>query len=120
MTPTYILLYVDKPEASGTFYAELFGRKAVESSPTFVLFVFENGLKFGLWSKHGVQPPASGAAGSAEVAITVDADALEATFHAWTAKGITIAQPVTELDFGRTFVALDPDGHRIRVFTPVG
>ena len=25
-----------------------------------------------------------------------------------------------ELDFGRTFVALDPDGHRLRVFAPAG
>ena len=27
-------------------------------------------------------------------------------------------QAPTDLDFGRTFVALDPDGHRLRVFAP--
>ena len=27
-----------------------------------------------------------------------------------------IAFPPTDLDFGRSFVALDPDGHRLRVY----
>jgi hypothetical protein len=32
-----------------------------------------------------------------------------------------MAQTPTEMDFGTTFVALDPDGHRLRVFaTPTG
>ena len=119
MTPTYILLYVDQPEASGAFYADLFGRDAVEVSPTFVLFVFESGLKFGLWSKHSVQPAPLATGGGAEIAITVPADAIEATLASWTARGITIAQPLTNMDFGSTFVGLDPDGHRIRVFTPM-
>ena len=30
--------------------------------------------------------------------------------------GVKILQPPTDMDFGRTFVALDPDGHRLRVF----
>ena len=118
MTPTYILLYVDKPEASGAFYADLFGQAPVEASPNFVLFVFETGLKLGLWSKHTVAPAALATGGGAEVAIAIAADALEPTFAAWTAKGIAIAQPLTEMDFGRTFVGLDPDGHRLRVFSP--
>jgi hypothetical protein len=29
-------------------------------------------------------------------------------------------QPPTDMDFGRTFVALDPDGDRLRVFAPAG
>ncbi len=31
---------------------------------------------------------------------------------------LPIAQPPTAMDFGLTFVALDPDGHRLRVFAP--
>ncbi len=118
MTPSYILIYVDAPQASGAFYADLLGRAPVENSPTFVLFVFESGLKLGLWSKHTVLPAATGTAGAAEIAITVAAETLDATFADWTAKGVAIAQPPTALDFGRSFVGLDPDGHRIRVFTP--
>ena len=34
------------------------------------------------------------------------------------ARGLTIAQPPTDMEFGRTFTALDPDGHRLRVYWP--
>jgi len=34
------------------------------------------------------------------------------------AKGLAIVQPPENLDFGRTFVALDPDGHRLRILAP--
>ena len=30
--------------------------------------------------------------------------------------GLKILQTPTDLDFGRTFVALDPDNHRLRVY----
>lgn len=36
----------------------------------------------------------------------------------WTGRGLKIAQPITCMSFGTTFVALDPDGHRLRVFAP--
>ena len=36
----------------------------------------------------------------------------------WRKRGLPIAQAPTTMDFGRTFVALDPDGHRLRVFAP--
>jgi predicted enzyme related to lactoylglutathione lyase len=29
-------------------------------------------------------------------------------------------QQPTDIDFGRTFVGLDPDGHRLRVFSASG
>ena len=119
LQPTYTLLYVDNPEASGRFYAALLGRAPVEAGPTFVLFAFENGLRLGLWSRHTVVPAATVAGGATEVAVTVaDDDALAALHADWVARGLTILQPPTEVDFGRTFLALDPDGHRLRVFRP--
>ena len=36
----------------------------------------------------------------------------------WVAKGLAVIQTPTDMDFGHTFVALDPDGHRLRVFAP--
>jgi predicted enzyme related to lactoylglutathione lyase len=36
----------------------------------------------------------------------------------WKRRGLTIVQAPTRLDFGTTFVAVDPDGHRLRVFAP--
>jgi predicted enzyme related to lactoylglutathione lyase len=35
----------------------------------------------------------------------------------WKAKGASILMLPTDLDFGRSFVAADPDGHRLRVYT---
>jgi len=32
--------------------------------------------------------------------------------------GLVIVQAPTEMDFGYTFVASDPDGYRLRVFSP--
>ena len=33
-------------------------------------------------------------------------------------KGAAILQEPVTMDFGRTFLAADPDGHRLRVFCP--
>jgi predicted enzyme related to lactoylglutathione lyase len=33
-------------------------------------------------------------------------------------KGAAILQEPVSMDFGRTFLAADPDGHRLRVFCP--
>jgi hypothetical protein len=41
---------------------------------------------------------------------------LQQLFADWQLRGVSIAQPPTEMDFGLTFVALDPDQHRLRVF----
>lgn len=113
----FVILYVDRPEKSAAFYAELLGRQPVESSPTFVMFAMSSGLMLGLWSRHTVEPAAGTIGGSSEIAFTLaDVDAVHAVHDAWRARGIAIAQPPTEMDFGHTFVALDPDGHRLRVF----
>ena len=54
-----------------------------------------------------------------EIAFAVaDAAAVDATHADWRSRGYPIAQKPTAMDFGHTFVALDPDGHRLRVFAP--
>jgi predicted enzyme related to lactoylglutathione lyase len=113
----FILLYVDNPVASGSFYADLLGKAPVEASPTFVMFALDTGVMLGLWSRHTVEPAAT-PVGGGELAITVDdVDAVHAD---WISRGLPIIQEPTNMDFGRTFVALDPDGHRLRVFRPAG
>ena len=112
-----VILYVDDPAASAAFYADLLGRAPAEQSPTFAMIPLPSGIGLGLWSRHTVEPAAAAAGGGTEIAFTaMDVDAVHA---AWSAKGVPVAQPPTDLDFGRTFVALDPDGHRLRVFWPV-
>jgi catechol 2,3-dioxygenase-like lactoylglutathione lyase family enzyme len=118
-TPNFVILYVDQPQQSGVFYNALLGREPVQSSPNFVLFALDNGLMLGLWSRHTVEPAASAAGGGGEIAFAVgDIAAVEATHTEWARRGLKILQTPVELDFGHTFVALDPDGHRLRVFCP--
>jgi len=116
----FVLLYVDSPAASAAFYAELLGKPPVENSPTFALFVLDSGLKLGLWARHAVVPAARWyTGGGGELAFAVaDPHAVAAMHEDWSRRGLTIAQAPVEMDFGHTFVALDPDGHRLRVYAP--
>lgn len=115
----FMLLYVDNPPASAAFYANLLGHDPVETSQTFALFRLASGLMLGLWSRHTVEPAAETGGGGAEIAFTVESAAkVDQTHDEWKGKGLEILQPPTDMDFGRTFVALDPDRHRLRVFFP--
>ncbi len=114
----FVILYVESPGRSEAFYAELLGRPAVESHPTFAMFAMSSGVMLGLWGREGVRPAAN-APGGGEIAVAVDSrEAVDARCDDWRARGLAIIQSPTEMDFGRTFVALDPDGHRLRVFAP--
>lgn len=116
--PNFVLLYVKSPTESARFYSSLLGKQPVEASPTFAMFALESGVMLGLWAAHTVQPGATPVGGS-ELAFAVDSRPTVDERHAgWRRSGITIAQTPTEMDFGYTFVALDPDGHRLRVFAP--
>ncbi|MGV7210031.1 VOC family protein [Oxalobacteraceae bacterium A2-2] len=115
--PNYTLLYVDNPIASASFYAELLGREPLQAQPTFALFALDSGLMLGLWSRHTVEPRALASGGGAEIGFKVaDRSAVNDLYADWSARGLAIAQRPTEMDFGYTFVALDRDGHRLRVF----
>lgn len=118
--PNMIILYVDNPATSQPIYADLLGCEPVDASPTFVMFALGSGLKLGLWSRDTVEPSAAAAAdGGNEIAFPVASDAEVDAVHAdWRARGLSIVQAPTAMEFGRTFVALDPDGHRLRVYAP--
>ncbi|EXF96180.1 extradiol dioxygenase [Pseudomonas fluorescens HK44] len=113
----YLLLYVDSPATSANFYSRLLDKPPVELQPTFALFILDSGLKLGLWSRHTVEPAAEAAGGGGELGFSVaDKETVDTLYAVWTEQGLRIAQEPIELDFGYTFVALDPDGHRLRVF----
>jgi len=81
------------------------------------MFALASGVMLGLWSRHTVTLGASAAAGSGELAFALaDAAAVDARCEQCTV-GPEMGQTRCRLDFGHTFVALDPDGHRLRVFT---
>ena len=117
--PHILILHVDSPPASEAFYVKLLACPPVQASPTFVMFALSPALMLGLWSRHTVEPAAAVAVGGTELAITVDGpDAVDATHAAWSGLGLTILASPADADFGRSFVAVDPDGHRLRVFAP--
>ena len=115
----FVLLYVRDPLASAKFYTELTGEPPLDAAPTFAMLKLNADVKLGLWLRGDVAPAATAEAGGSEIAFTVShADEVRSTHQRWSALGLRIAQPPTEMDFGHTFVALDPDGHRLRVFAP--
>lgn len=119
LSPNLILLYVNDPAKSTAFYTDLFGREPVVSFPTYVAFALENGLTFSLWSTEARDFVSSGSGHRSELAFMVKDDAeVERLYDGWRGKGITIEQELKTAVFGRTFVAFDPDGHRLRVCRP--
>ena len=113
-----ILLYVTDAAASARYYERILGRKPVEASATFAIFILKSGLGLGLWGRDGVVPAPTVAGGGSEIGFKVETAAEVDQWHAeWSANGATILMPPTELDFGRSFLATDPDGHRLRVYT---
>lgn len=114
-----VVLYVKDPGASSVFYKELLDRPIVQSSPKFAMLPLGKEAMLGLWQREDVEPRAAKETGGGEVAFAVaNANAVRATHEAWKARGLKIAQAPTAMNFGHTFVALDPDGHRLRVFAP--
>ena len=118
-TPNFVILYVDNPLVSADFYAALLDTQPLDAASTFALFAFDNGLKLGLWAKAGVEPATAQKGGGAEIGFPViDNAQVDALHAAWRARGLPIIQAPVQMDFGYTFVALDPDAHRLRVFAP--
>lgn len=117
--PDFIILYVNNPAISADFYAELLGKTPIHASPNFAMFMLDSGVRLGLWAKHDVEPAALMTGGGGEIAFpAVSNEAVETMLSDWSKRGLIIAQTPTEMDFGYTFVALDPDGHRLRVYAP--
>jgi len=114
-----VVLYVKDSDASAAFYETLLDRPIAQSSPKFSMLPLGGGGMLGLWQREAVEPHVGDELGGSEIAFTVaDADAVNAAHETWKARGAKIAQAPTTLPFGHTFVALDPDGHRLRVLAP--
>jgi catechol 2,3-dioxygenase-like lactoylglutathione lyase family enzyme len=115
--PNFIMLYVADAQRSADFYANILGKKPLDASTGYSMFLLDNGLKLGLWKRETVEPAVESPAGGGELCIAEANDAaVDERFADWTGQGIVIAQKPTRMDFGYTFVALDPDGHRLRVY----
>jgi len=117
-TPSTLLQYVRDVAASATFYSGILGKPPIEQSPGFALFLLGDGAALGLWQRDDVQPPVSAQAGAAELAMVVaDAATVQRMHDEWRALGVQILQAPVTVEFGHTFVGVDPDGHRLRIYS---
>lgn len=111
--PNSLMLYVDDVDRSTAFYRDILKADPVEVFQDFSVFVLSEGFVVGLQSKHAIDPKPQPSFGGFEVSFSnatkEDVDALHAE---WTAKDVEIVLEPTTLEFGYTFVAADPDGHR--------
>lgn len=111
----FVLLFVKSPEESGKFYSKILNLTPVEQSPTFVLFALPNGMQLGLWSNKTARPLVNAPGGGSEICFSEEN--VDEVYAKWIKLGIPMALPPTKMDgMEKTFVALDPDGHRIRIF----
>ena len=118
---SFLLLHVENSGVSAQFYNQLLGLPIVDQRDGFAMLALREGVMLGLWAKATVEPKSTGQAGGSEIAFAVpDAQAVEAMHADWQQRGLSIIQAPTQMSFGMTFVALDPDGHRLRVFAPHG
>jgi predicted enzyme related to lactoylglutathione lyase len=82
------------------------------------MFALPSGVNLGLWGRDEVLPKAT-LPGGVELCFPVESkDAVRAKRADWAALGLKVIQEPTEMDFGFTFTAADPDGHRLRVYAP--
>ena len=115
LEPNVIVLYVDNLLITSAFYQDLLGKNPEEDSPTFHSFKLSNGMGLGLKAKHSIEPPVN-ENGCGELAFILDnKSSVDELFVEWQGKNIRMAQSPTELPYGYTFLALDPDGNRLRV-----
>lgn len=119
LMPNLLLFYVQSPMESAIFYEKIFKIRPVASFPTYVAFSFANGFTFSLWSMQAENFVSGGQGHRSELAFMVpNSDQVRALRNEWKELGVQIEQDLHEAVFGLTFVALDLDGHRIRVCVP--
>lgn len=115
LEPHAIVFYVDNITITSKFYQDLLGIIPDEGSPTFHAFKLSNGMTLGLKARHTVAPPTDIENGSGELAFTFShPQKVDELFAEWQAKKIKIISPPERVCYGYTFVALDPDGNRLR------
>ena len=119
MTVSMIINYVDNAGTAAALYAGVLGTKPIHEEAGFAMFPLADKTTLGLWSRASVKPASEARGSQSEICVTVASNAeVDSTQTAWEKLGLTIVQQPTELGFGYTFTAEDPDGNRIRCYAP--
>lgn len=111
-----IILYVDDVDKSTKFYETILETKPLETFHNFTRFLLNESFTLGLQSKHDIDPKPQQSFGGFELCLShAENKEVDLIYQNWKNKAIKIEMEPTNLIFGYTFVALDPDGHRIRI-----
>ncbi|MEN3931032.1 VOC family protein [Microvirga sp. W0021] len=111
-----LILYVDNVEVSASFYSSILKHEPLERFKDFAVFGLQDGFIIGLQSKHAIEPTPQKFVGGFELSYSdVTTDEVDDIYKEWCNLGIEFALKPTTLEFGYTFVAVDPDGHRLRI-----
>lgn len=114
--PTSLIIYAESVDVSTDFYRDVLNSNPIERFDGFSVFILSEGITLGIQSKSGITPKPEDSFGGFEIsASNADRETVDYLYAEWVKKGVRIEMAPTELDFGYTFVALDPDGHRLRV-----
>ncbi|EMO4164299.1 VOC family protein [Morganella morganii] len=114
--PNSIILYVSDVEKSTRFYTRLLNTEPVEQYSEFSVFALTDDMILGLQAKSGIDPAPQPHIGGTEICMSdVSNREVDEIFRKWSELGVEIIMKPAMLDFGYTFVATDPDGHRLRV-----
>lgn len=114
--PNSIILYVSDVEKSTRFYTRLLNAEPVEQYSEFSVFALSDDMVLGLQAKSGIDPAPQPYIGGTEICMSdVSNREVDEIFCKWSELDVKIIMKPAMLDFGYTFVATDPDGHRLRV-----
>ena len=106
----FVLLHVTDIEQATTFYTEKFGLTIETRGPGFVQFKqpMGQGATFALSSEGDGLPIQN-------VELWWFVDDADATHADLAARGVTVAQPLKDEPFGRTFAIKDPEGNTMYI-----
>ncbi|TKF33853.1 glyoxalase [Vibrio kanaloae] len=111
------VLYVADIHRSMDFYAKAFDCEPKLLSPTFAALDFADNVKITLKQADFLTPASTVKGGGTEISMPLaDKETLGNLYQTWAEKGIQFEQVPEESVYGINFLAVDPDGHRIRVF----
>jgi predicted lactoylglutathione lyase len=115
-SPDSIILYVNDVALSTEFYRQILDKDPLETFEDFTVFALTDRMTLGLQAKDAIDPKAPAYLGGFELCLSdVSKTEVDAVYAEWKKRNIAMLLEPTTLAFGYTFVALDPDGHRLRV-----
>lgn len=114
--PNLLVLYVSNISISTDFYTNILRRQPVEQYAEFSVFQLNEHMLLGLQTIQGIEPSPNGQCGGFEICLSdVSIDEVKAIYQQWLLLKVPILLKPTYLEFGYTFVGLDPDNNRLRV-----